>query len=126
MKAILILIVFGTIINLAAKDLKVLMIGNSFSICVGRNLPKLVAHEKKHNIDITSACIGGCPLSLHAKFSAPQPHRQSKSINKLFITAKKPQWEQSLFKKGNKINSFLCFTFFSDEVISKVIQKALY
>ncbi len=67
MKAILILIVFGTIINLAAKDLKVLMIGNSFSICVGRNLPKLVAHEKKHNIDITSAYIGGCPLSLHAK-----------------------------------------------------------
>lgn len=43
------------------------MIGNSFSICVGRNLPKLIAHEKKHNIDITNAYIGGCPLSLHAK-----------------------------------------------------------
>ena len=57
----------GTIINLTAKDLKILMIGNSFSICVGRNLPRLVAHEKKHNIDITSAYIGGCPLSLHAK-----------------------------------------------------------
>jgi HJR/Mrr/RecB family endonuclease len=40
-----------------SKTLKVLMIGNSFSICVGHNLPKLVAHEKKHNIDITSVSL---------------------------------------------------------------------
>lgn len=53
--------------NLAAKDLKVLMIGNSFSICVGHNLPKLVAHEKKHNLDLTNAYIGGCKFIQHAE-----------------------------------------------------------
>ena len=50
----------------SAKDLKILMVGNSFSICVGRNLPKLVAREKKHSVEITSAYIGGCLLSSHA------------------------------------------------------------
>ncbi len=50
----------------AAKDLKILMVGNSFSICVGRNLPQLAAHENKHSIEITSAYIGGCLLSRHA------------------------------------------------------------
>ena len=66
MRIIIILIITGVIMNAAAKDLKVLMIGNSFSICVGRNLPQLVAHEKKHNIELTSAYIGGCTLKTHA------------------------------------------------------------
>lgn len=52
--------------TVSAKDLKILMVGNSFSICAGRNLPKLVSHEKKHSVEITSAYIGGCLLSRHA------------------------------------------------------------
>ena len=66
MKLISVLVILGVIMNLAAKDLKVLMIGNSFSICVGRNLPQLVAHEKKHNLELTSAYIGGCVLARHS------------------------------------------------------------
>ena len=67
MKAISVLIILGTLMNLCAKDLKVLMIDNSFSICVGNNLPQFAAHEKKHNIDLTNAYIGGCTLSKHAE-----------------------------------------------------------
>ena len=53
--------------NFAATNLKVLMIGNSFSICVGRNLPQLVAHENKHSLELTNAYIGGCKFIQHAE-----------------------------------------------------------
>ena len=53
--------------NFTATDLKVLMIGNSFSICVGRNLPQLVAHENKHSLELTNAYIGGCKFIQHAE-----------------------------------------------------------
>lgn len=45
----------------------VLMIGNSFSICVGKNLPQIVRAGKKHQLTLTSAYIGGCPLQTHAE-----------------------------------------------------------
>lgn len=67
MKRILLVIAISSLFSAAARDLKVLMIGNSFSICVGYNLPRLVAHEKKHSIELTSAYIGGCVLERHAK-----------------------------------------------------------
>ena len=47
--------------------LKVLMIGNSFSICVGKNLPQIVRTGKKHHLSLTSAYIGGCSLQTHAE-----------------------------------------------------------
>lgn len=47
--------------------LKVLMIGNSFSICVGKNLPQIVRAGNKHQLVLTSAFIGGCPLQKHAE-----------------------------------------------------------
>lgn len=68
MKKTLFFFASAVIMTVSAKDLKVLMIGNSFSICVGRNLPRMVAHEKKHNIELTSAYIGGCTLAIHAKY----------------------------------------------------------
>ena len=37
--------------------LKVLMIGNSFSICVGKNLPQIVRAGKKHQLELTSTYI---------------------------------------------------------------------
>ncbi|MBE6404619.1 MAG: DUF4886 domain-containing protein [Lentisphaerae bacterium] len=67
MKKVLMILAVGIFFSVAAKELKVLMIGNSFSICVGRNLPHLVAHEKKHSIELTSAYIGGCVFERHAK-----------------------------------------------------------
>ncbi len=48
--------------------LKVLMIGNSFSICVGKNLPQITAASPR-NLELTlgSAYIGGCSLETHWK-----------------------------------------------------------
>ena len=50
---------------LSAKDLKVLMIGNSFSICVGKNLPQIVASVPPHTLELTSCYIGGCTFDRH-------------------------------------------------------------
>lgn len=46
--------------------MNVLMIGNSFSICVGKNLPQIVKAGKKHHLILTSAYIGGCSFETHA------------------------------------------------------------
>lgn len=48
-----------------AKELKVLMIGNSFSICVGNNLPQIVAQDPDNKLVLTSAYIGGCTFDRH-------------------------------------------------------------
>ncbi len=46
-------------------DLKILMIGNSFSSSVLTYLPEMVRHEKKHNLTIANLYIGGCTLENH-------------------------------------------------------------
>ncbi len=50
---------------LGAQELKVLMIGNSFSVCVGSNLPQIVKSVPEKRIELTSAYIGGCSLERH-------------------------------------------------------------
>ena len=65
-KIILTLAVLFFITEGVAKEMKVLMIGNSFSICVGKNLPQIVKAGKKHQLVLTSAYIGGCSLETHA------------------------------------------------------------
>ena len=52
---------------LSAKELKVLMIGNSFSVCVGTYLPKIVGSVPGNRLELTSAYIGGCTLDRHSK-----------------------------------------------------------
>lgn len=47
-----------------AEPLKVLMIGNSFSICVLNHLPA-IAEAEGCALDLASLYIGGCPLSRH-------------------------------------------------------------
>lgn len=47
------------------KPLKVLMVGNSFSISVCKEAPKIAAAMGK-KLDLASLYIGGCPLSKHA------------------------------------------------------------
>ena len=47
-----------------AKQLKVLMIGNSFSICVLREMPACAASAGE-TLDLASLFIGGCPLDKH-------------------------------------------------------------
>jgi len=54
-----------------AKPKKVLMIGNSFSICVLKEMPAVCA-ELGAEVDIVSLYIGGCPLSRHVE-NIPHP-----------------------------------------------------
>ena len=49
----------------AERPLKVLMVGNSFSISVCKEAPKVAAAMGK-KLDLASLYIGGCPLSKHA------------------------------------------------------------
>lgn len=53
------------VFSLSAKHLNVLMIGNSFSICVGTCLPQMVKSVPGESITLTSAFIGGCYLEQH-------------------------------------------------------------
>jgi len=46
------------------KELKVLMIGNSFSICVGKEMPK-VAQAMGLKLELASLYIGSCSLERH-------------------------------------------------------------
>ena len=66
MKKILMLVaVFCCIAGVSAKELKVLMIGNSFSNSVKQYLPKVTESAKKHTLILGSASIGGCSLQKH-------------------------------------------------------------
>lgn len=47
-----------------AKQLKVLMVGNSFSVCVLQEMPKCAA-DAGVVLDLASLYIGGCPLEKH-------------------------------------------------------------
>ena len=49
---------------LSAKQLKVLAIGNSFSVCVLKEMPQCAAAAGE-TLDIASLYIGGCPLDRH-------------------------------------------------------------
>lgn len=53
--------------SLQAKELKVLAIGNSFSICVGKFLPQVVASTGIHSLELTNCYIGGCTFVRHHK-----------------------------------------------------------
>ena len=56
---------FGEEARVERKEpLKVLMIGNSFSICVLREMPACAASAGE-TLDLASLYIGGCPLDRH-------------------------------------------------------------
>ena len=65
MKKMFLLVLIAFCCTLSAKELKVLAIGNSFSVCVTRNLPQVVASVPGNRIILTSAQIGGCSLERH-------------------------------------------------------------
>ena len=48
-----------------SKSLNVLMIGNSFSICVGKFLPQMVRCFPGNRLKLTSCFIGGCSFETH-------------------------------------------------------------
>ena len=49
------------------RPLRVLMIGNSFSLSVMRELPNIVDAQDEYALDITSLYIGGCSLQRHIR-----------------------------------------------------------
>ena len=61
------LVCMTAMLPLSAKDLKVLMIGNSFSVCVGNVLPKIVKSAPDHSLELTSCYISGCTLDRHSE-----------------------------------------------------------
>ena len=67
MKKSIVVLLLALVFALPAKELKVLMIGNSFSICVGNYLPQMVKSVPGCKLTLTSAYIGGCSLDTHSK-----------------------------------------------------------
>ena len=65
MKKIFLLSALLFCVSSYAKELKVLAIGNSFSVCVTKNLPQITASVPGCRIILTSAYIGGCSLERH-------------------------------------------------------------
>jgi len=83
--------------------MKVLMIGNSFSICVGKNLPAIVRAEGKHRLRLTSAYIGGCSLQTHAE------HLAAAEKDRAFAPYRISVWDSGDLRKhaslpGNVLN----------------------
>lgn len=87
-----------------AKQLKVLMIGNSFSICVLKELPKCAA-SCGETLDIASLYIGGCPLERHsdniAKASDPDFKPYSFSYDYASVSNKN---DAPVFALGKRTN----------------------
>ena len=58
-------LVAGTACLAHAKTVKVLTIGNSFSICLLKQLPQCAASMPDCKLDLCSLFIGGCSLERH-------------------------------------------------------------
>ncbi len=71
------------------KPLKVLMIGNSFSVCVLKQMPAIAA-ELGLPLDICSMYIGGCSLAKHAA-NARKPETNPYSISWRYASLKKDE-----------------------------------
>ena len=92
--------------SLTAKDLKVLMVGNSFSVCVGFYLPQIVKSVPGHRLELTSAYIGGCSLERHCRHlreAEKNPEVKPYSIRCWDTAAKK----NPVFTRRDNLNSVL-------------------
>ena len=58
-----------------AEELKVLMIGNSFSQSVLRDLPNIVKASGKDKLKLAQAMIGGCSMQRHCAENQKPPPR---------------------------------------------------
>ena len=66
-KILALLLICCAFAALSAKELKVLMIGNSFSNSVLRYFPLIVEAGKEHKLTLANAYIGGCTLERHCR-----------------------------------------------------------
>ena len=88
---------------LSAKELKVLMIGNSFSICVGKNLPQIVHSFPNHKLELTSAFIGGCPLDRHVNNIKLAEKNPQKGLYGIMVWTS-DRADQPVVSKGNLVD----------------------
>ena len=90
--------------RLNARELKVLMIGNSFSDSTGVYLPKIVK-DSGHKLELTSAYIGGCSLEQHSRNLAAAEKDPSFSPYRITVwNSEEPDKPQ--VRKGN-VNELL-------------------
>lgn len=84
------------------KPLKVLAIGNSFSICVGKEMPK-VAKDLGCPLDFCSLYIGGCTLDRHAA-NLKKPDSNPYYITWSYVSCKKGEepFKDALVQIKNK------------------------
>ena len=102
MKRIAVMLLLMIAFCLSAKDLNVLMIGNSFSICVGSFLPRMVKSVPGCKLTLTSAYIGACSLEKHMmkiKEAETNPNARSYTIDVWFSDKSKPTT-----KRGNLLS----------------------
>ncbi|MGN0877076.1 MAG: DUF4886 domain-containing protein [Kiritimatiellia bacterium] len=85
------------------KPLKVLMIGNSFSICVLHEMPKIAA-DLNLPLDLCSMYIGGCSLERHMQ-NVKAPETKPYKITWNYVSAEKDAVPfKTLLVKGGKDN----------------------
>lgn len=90
--------------TVSAKNLKVLMIGNSFSVCVLKQMPQ-VAADAGDTLDLASLMIGGCQLKRHWENVEKSGDATFKpyGFSWNYASEKDPK-KGSLAKYGHKIN----------------------
>ena len=90
--------------SLHAKHLKVLMIGNSFSVCVLNEMPKCV-EAAGETLDLAALSIGGCPLDRHCENidKAGDPDFKPYSFRFSYASAKSPE-DAPVAKLGSRTN----------------------
>lgn len=91
---------------MAAKELKVLMIGNSFSICVGNYLPQIVAKDAGNKLVLISAYIGGCTFERHYNNLVKAEKNSKHAPYKITVWNSEKEPGKGNVRKGN-INDLL-------------------
>ena len=101
------------VLTLSAKELKVLMIGNSFSNSVLTYLPGMVEAGKTHKLKLANAYIGGCTIERHcsnidAEKSKPdfKPYTfhvtgEKSRREKLSVMIKSDKWDIISIQQGS-------------------------
>ncbi len=88
-----------------SKPLKVLMIGNSFSVCVLREMPK-VAADMGLGLDLCSMYIGGCTLERHARnIAAADKNPYAITWNYTSVKKGEEPFRPALMTKDGKVSN---------------------
>lgn len=87
-KSLILLLLFAATL-VGAKELKVLMVGNSFSLSVLEYLPKLVVDSGKHKLKLATTYIGGCPMERHLKNLADEATQPDKKPYAFYVIGKR-------------------------------------